>query len=90
MSLEMTFLTAEISKGGRYASSGAIAGPIVSLDMRDIEGYHLNWHNRMGSSCLPDIISYIEAGTIRPLLAKTYALKDIARRKKNFLKRVYR
>lgn len=68
-----------LKRGGRYASSGAIAGPIVALDMRDL---YLKDITVFGSTAwdeevFPNLIRYIEAGEIRPLLDRTYPLSQI-------------
>ena len=68
-----------LKPGGRYATSGAIAGPLVSLDMRDL---YLNDITLIGSTAwdeavFPNLVRYIEAGEISPILARTFALKDI-------------
>ena len=80
-----------LKRGGRYASSGAIAGPVVSLDMRDM---YLKDITLFGSTAwdepvFPNLISYIERGEIRPLLAKTFALTDIAEAQEEFLKKTH-
>ncbi len=54
--------------GGRYASSGAIAGPEVSFNLRHLVYRDLEFH---GSTCTPaevfhDVVRYIEAGDVRP------------------------
>ena len=69
-----------LARGGRYSSSGAIAGPIVSMDMRD---FYLKDLNLIGCTSwdepvFPNLIGYIERGEIKPLVAQTFALKDIA------------
>ncbi len=76
-----------LKRGGRYASSGAIAGPIVALDMRD---FYLKDLNLIGCTAwdepvFPNLAGYIERGEIRPLLAKTFALEDIAAAQREFL-----
>ena len=78
-----------LKRGGRYASSGAIAGPIVSLDMRD---FYLKDINLIGCTAwdepvFANLISYIEKDEIKPLLAQTFALKDIAEAQRQFLKK---
>jgi len=78
-----------LRRGGRYASSGAIAGPMVELDMRD---FYLKDLNLIGCTSwdepvFPNLIGYIERGEIRPLLAKTFELKDIALAQQEFLKK---
>lgn len=72
-------LLKQLVAGGRYVSSGAIAGPIVQLDMRDL---YLKDITLIGSTAwdeavFPALISYIEAGEIKPLLAKQFALSEI-------------
>jgi len=78
-----------LRRGGRYASSGAIAGPLVSLDMRD---FYLKDLNMIGCTAwdepvFPNLIRYIESGEIMPLLAKTFALDEIAAAQQEFLKK---
>ena len=78
-----------LKRGGRFVSSGAIAGPIVSLDMRDM---YLKDLTLIGSTAwdapvFPNLISYIERGEIRPLLAKVFPLDQIAEAQQEFLKK---
>lgn len=78
-----------LRRGGRYASSGAIAGPLVSLDMRE---FYLKDLNLIGCTAwdepvFPNLIGYIERGEIVPLLAKTFALEEIAAAQQEFLKK---
>ena len=76
-----------LKRGGRYASSGAIAGPIVSLDMRDmyLKDITLYGSTAWDEPVFPDLISYIERGEIRPVLAKTFPLSDIAAAQEEFM-----
>ena len=72
--------------GGRYASAGAIAGPVVPLDLRTL---YLKDLSLFGCTFQDDIIfenlvGYIERGELRPLLAQTYALSDIAQAQADF------
>ncbi|MGB3771115.1 MAG: zinc-binding dehydrogenase [Rhodococcus sp. (in: high G+C Gram-positive bacteria)] len=76
-----------LRRGGTYVSSGAIAGPTVELDMRTM---YLNDLRLIGCtswdlSVFPDLVSYIENGEIRPLLAGTFPLGEIARAQEQFL-----
>ena len=75
-----------LARGGRYASSGAIAGPMVSFDMRD---FYLKDISFIGCTAwdeavFPNLIKYVEKNEIKPLLAKTFALKDIAHAQQKF------
>ena len=76
-----------LKRGGRYAVSGAIAGPIVSLDLRTL---YLKDLRLLGCTVLerqvfPNLIGYVERGEIRPVLAATYPLKEIVRAQQDFL-----
>lgn len=78
-----------LKRGGRYVSSGAIAGPMVTLDMRDM---YLKDITLFGSTAwdepvFPNIISYIEKGEIKPLLAKSFPLHQIATAQAEFLEK---
>lgn len=76
-----------LRRGGRYVSSGAIGGPIVSFDMRN---FYLKDLTFIGCTAwdepvFPSLISYIERGEIRPLLAGTFPLGKIAEAQRAFL-----
>jgi len=73
--------------GGRYACAGAIAGPITELDVRTL---YLKDLTLLGCTFQEDavfenLVRYIEAGEIRPVVAQTYPLADIARAQSDFL-----
>ncbi|MEL6211325.1 MAG: zinc-binding dehydrogenase, partial [Pseudomonadota bacterium] len=76
---------------GRYASSGAIAGPMVTLDMRDLYLKDLTLYGSTGwdEPVFPNLIGYIERGEIRPLLAQTYPMEEIVAAQQAFLKKVH-
>jgi NADPH:quinone reductase-like Zn-dependent oxidoreductase len=78
-----------LRRGGRYVSSGAIAGPLVTLDMRTL---YLNDLTLIGSTAwdepvFPNLISYIEREEIRPLVAGTFPLERIADAQREFLEK---
>jgi NADPH:quinone reductase-like Zn-dependent oxidoreductase len=80
-----------MARGGRYASSGAIAGPITTIDLRD---FYLKDLTLIGCTAwdepvFPNLIGYIERDGIRPLVAKTFELKDIATAQQEFLKKTH-
>ena len=78
-----------LRRGGRYTSSGAIAGPVVDLDMRDmyLKDISLIGTTAWDEPVFPNLIRYIEAGEIRPLLAATWPLAEIAAAQREFLKK---
>lgn len=68
-----------LKRGGRYVTAGAIAGPMVELDLRTL---YLNDLTLFGSTYQPasvfaDLIGYVQAGKLRPAIAATYDLRDI-------------
>ena len=76
-------------RGGRYVSSGAIGGPLVTLDMRT---FYLKDLTLVGCTAwdepvFPNLISYIECGEVRPLVAKTFPLERIADAQREFLEK---
>ena len=76
-----------LKPGGRYASSGAIAGPITELDVRtlylkDLTLYGCTYQPK---EVFTNLIGYVERNEIRPLVAKTYSLKDIKQAQEEFL-----
>ena len=76
-----------LKPGGRYATSGAIGGPLVSLDVRTLYLKDLTFY---GCTYQPvevfkNLIKYIEKGEIKPLVAKTYPLKEIRKAQEDFL-----
>jgi NADPH:quinone reductase-like Zn-dependent oxidoreductase len=76
-----------IRRGGDYTTAGAIAGPIVSLDLRTLYLHDLTMH---GATVLPpevfaNLVSYIEKGEIRPVVAATHPLEELAAAQEAFL-----
>jgi len=78
-----------LKPGGRLVSSGAVAGPIVELDMRDL---YLKDITLLGSTAwdepvFPNLVRAIEGGEIRPVLDRTFPLSSIVEAQKVFLTR---
>ena len=76
-----------LCRGGRYVTSGAIAGPIVELDLRTLYLKDLEMH---GATVMPvgifaNLVSYIENSELRPLLAREFSLVDIKKAQEAFL-----
>ena len=76
-----------LKRGGRYATAGAIAGPIVELDVRtlylkDLSFFGCTFQDEI---VFQNLIKYIEADEIKPLVAKTYPLSEIAQAQTDFL-----
>ena len=80
-----------IKPGGRYATSGAIAGPIVELDLRtlylkDLTLFGCTFQTK---EVFINLITYIENNKIKPLVAKSYPLKEIKQAQLDFLSKKF-
>lgn len=82
-------MLAVLRRGGTYVTSGAIAGPLVDLDLRALYLSDLRiigctaWDEHV----FADVVGYVERGEIRPLLARTYPLREIATAQRDFLEK---
>ncbi|MDC3311612.1 alcohol dehydrogenase family protein [Alphaproteobacteria bacterium] len=78
-----------LKRGGRYITSGAIAGPIVELDLRTLYLKDLTLKGSTWQNVAPfkNLISLIENNKIKPLIAATFPLKDIGKAQEMFLKK---
>ena len=78
-----------LKRGGRYASSGAIGGPMVNLDLRTmyLKDLTLIGCTAWDEPVFPQLMSYIDSNRIKPLVAKTFLLEDIAQAQKEFLEK---
>ncbi|MEM9573622.1 MAG: alcohol dehydrogenase family protein [Pseudomonadota bacterium] len=68
-----------LERGGRYTCSGAIAGPLVELDLRT---FYLRDLTFTGSTVIDpqvmkNLVRYIEADEIKPALAATFPLEEL-------------
>lgn len=84
---EWPHLLEVLNKGGRYAVSGAIAGPLVELDVRTLYLKDLTF---LGCTyqdpvVFENLVTYIEKNEIRPVVAGTYPLGEIVRAQTDFL-----
>ena len=72
---------------GRYTTSGAIAGPVVQLDLRTMYLKHLELHGSSQGTrgAFRRLVRYIEEGKIRPILSRTYRLSDFHRAQRDFM-----
>ncbi len=80
-------LITALRRGGRYVASGAIGGPLVELDVRDL---YLKDLALLGSTfqdpiVFENLIRYVEQGEIAPMVAATYPLSEIVTAQEAFL-----
>ena len=74
---------------GRLALSGAIAGPIAEVDLRTLYLHDLTvlgctYQER---EVFENLLRYVEADEIRPLVARTYPLEDIVQAQRDFVEK---
>ncbi|MHC4908831.1 MAG: alcohol dehydrogenase family protein, partial [Planctomycetota bacterium] len=78
-----------IRRGGHYTTAGAIAGPIVALDLRTLYLHDITMH---GATVLPpqvfaDLVGYIERAEIRPIVAGSYPLAQMRAAQEAFVRK---
>lgn len=68
-----------LGRGGRYVASGAIAGPVVDLDLRTLYLNDLQLHGATvyEPQVFADLVGYIERGEVRPVVGGAYPLEEI-------------
>ena len=80
-----------LERGGRYATSGAIAGPMVSLDLRTLYLRDLSFQGCTVTSLnvFPDLLGYIERGEISPVLAGSWPLEELVSAQHAFIDKAH-
>ncbi len=76
---------------GRYAVAGAIAGPLVELDVRTLYLKDLSFFGCtvLDEQVFPNLIKQIEAGEVSPVVAETFSLPQVPEAQKQFEKKVH-
>lgn len=76
-----------LKPAGHYAVSGAIAGPVVKADLREIYLPDITIHGctYQPPAVFARLVSLMNMGAIRPLISRTYPLQEIARAQADFL-----
>ena len=74
---------------GRYVTAGAIAGPLVALDLRTVYLRHLELigSTQGAREDFARVRDFVLSGRIKPMLAATYPLEDIVRAQADFVGR---
>ena len=82
-------LLAVLRNGGTYVTSGAIAGPEVTLDKRTVylRDLTIRGCTAWAESVFPALIARLECGELRPRVARAFALERIAEAQTEFLEK---
>ena len=82
---------AVLRRGGRYTTAGAIAGPVVELDLRTLYLKDLTLFGAtvLGAGVFASLVRYIEGGEIRPLVAAVLPLREIVAAQQQFLAKAH-
>ncbi|MEM7337092.1 MAG: alcohol dehydrogenase family protein [Actinomycetota bacterium] len=80
-----------LARGGRYVTAGAIAGPVVDLDLRTLYLNDLELYGTtvFGPQVFADLIGYLNDGRITPVVGATYPLADIVAAQEAFERKAH-
>ena len=78
-----------LRQGGRYSSSGAIAGPLVEFDLRQLvyKDLHLTGATIVPPGTMLRLVRLIEQDLLQPLLAHSFPLKDLGKAQEIFMQK---
>ncbi len=78
-----------LRQGGRYSSSGSIAGPLVEFDLRQLvyKDLQLTGATIVPPSTMARLVRLIEQDLLRPMLAQTFALQDLGQAQETFMQK---
>ena len=76
-----------LRQGGRYSSSGAIAGPSVDFDLRQLiyKDLQLTGATIVPPGTMARLVRLIENGKIKPMLAMSFPLRELAEAQQAFM-----
>ena len=76
---------------GRYATCGAMGGPMAEIDMRRIYLKNLELHGASQGTRkdFEAVRDYVISGKVQPLVAKTYALEELSLAQEEFKKKEF-
>lgn len=80
-----------LKPGGHYAVAGAIAGPMVKADLRRIYLRDISIHGCTYQSpqVFAALVEKLQDGQVKPLISKTYPLKNIRKAQEDFMSKRY-
>ena len=80
-----------LRRHGRYAVAGAVAGPLVELDIRTLYLKDISFYGctALDSGVFSHLVTLIETGAIKPLVAEIFPLQDINKAQQAFAAKNY-
>jgi NADPH:quinone reductase-like Zn-dependent oxidoreductase len=80
-------LISALRQGGRYCASGAISGPMAQFDLRQMiyKDLQLTGATIVPPGTMQRIVRLIEQRSLQPVLAHTFALRDLAAAQEVFM-----
>ena len=78
-----------LRQGGRYSSSGSIAGPLVEFDLRQLvyKDLQLTGATIVPPGTMARLVRLIEQDLLRPLLAQAFPLEQLGQAQEAFLQK---
>ncbi|MCP4334969.1 MAG: zinc-binding dehydrogenase [Gammaproteobacteria bacterium] len=78
-----------LRQGGRYSSSGSIAGPLVEFDLRQLvyKDLQLTGATIVPPGTMRRLVSLIEQNLLKPLLAHTFPLENLGKAQEMFMQK---
>ena len=78
-----------LRQGGRYSSSGSIAGPLVEFDLRQLvyKDLQLTGATIVPPGTMQRLVSLIEQDLLQPLLAQSFPLQELGKAQETFLQK---
>ncbi len=78
-----------LRQGGRYSSSGSIAGPLVEFDLRQLvyKDLQLTGATIVPPGTMQRLVGLIERDLLQPLLAQAFPLRELGKAQEAFLEK---
>jgi NADPH:quinone reductase-like Zn-dependent oxidoreductase len=76
-----------LTRRGRYVVAGAIAGPVVPLDLRTVylNDLTLAGVTTYGPDLFQRLVEIVESGSVSPVVSGVYSLRNIHRAQEDFM-----
>ena len=84
-------LLAALKSYGRYSSCGAIAGPMIRFDLRQLiyKDVHMTGATIVPPGTMARLVPLIENGSLKPNLAASFPLRDLHKAQETFMAKTH-